>query len=426
MNTNHRAFRASITSTLLITAALVAPSVSATNGLFGLGYGARQVGIAGSGVAFPQDPLIAAINPAGVVFLDKQTEINLQYFSPSREYTTSGAGPGLPIPGPTVESDSESFIIPSAGFSWPISPDASIGLALYGNGGMNTDYSSNNTPFGAGTFFGGHTGVDYAQVFANVNYSRKFADGKASWGIAAVLNYSYLRMKGLSPSFNAASVDASNLSNEGYDHAFGVGLRVGVLGEVMPGLRLGASYQSEIRNTFDDYRGLFAHKGEFYIPANAQIGLAADIGPGVFTFDIQQIQYSESDTIGNTSTTILGGAPGGTDLLGDDVGFGWDNMTVYKAGYTWSENNGWTWRLGASYGEQPIPDSEVTFNIIAPGVIEHHYTAGFSKMLSNGNEVNVAFMYAPEKCVSGANLLNPANSDEICMDQFSVDVGMSF
>jgi len=403
-----------------LSALLIAPYAAATNGLFGLGYGARQTGIAGSGVAFPQDPLIAAINPAGVVFLGKQTEINLQYFSPSREYTVSGTGPGNPAPGQTVESDSERFLIPSAGFSWPISSEASVGLAIYGNGGMNTDYSSDNTPRGAGTFGGDHAGVDYMQIFTNMSYSRKFADGKASWGLGTILNYSRIRMNGLS-GFAGFSNNSADLSDRDYDHSFGIGLRVGVLGEVMPGLRLGASYQTKIKNTFNDYKGLFTHQGDFDIPAHGQIGLAADVGPGVFTFDIQQIQYSQSDAIGNTSRTLLTGG-----RLGDNVGFGWEDMTVYKAGYTWSGSDGWTWRLGASYGEQPIPDSEVTFSILAPGVIEQHYTAGFSKELDNGKELSVAFMYAPEKCVSGPSLFNSAQSVELCMDQFSVDVGLSF
>jgi len=403
-----------------LSALLIAPYASATNGLFSLGYGAKQTGIAGSGVAFPQDPLIAAINPAGVVFLGKQTEINLQYFSPSREYTISGTGAGSPA---TVESDSERFLIPSAAFSWPINSEASLGLAIYGNGGMNTDYSSSNTPSGAGTFGGDHAGVDYMQIFTNMNYSRKFSNGKASWGLSTILNYSRIRMNGLSL-FAPYSNNPTNLSDNNYDHAFGIGLRVGVLGEVMPGLRLGASYQTKIKNTFNDYKGLFTHQGDFDIPAHGQIGLAADIGPGVFTFDIQQIQYSQSDAIGNTSRTLQVGNVGGT--LGDNAGFGWGDMTIYKAGYTWAASDGWTWRLGASYGEQPIPDSEVTFSILAPGVIEQHYTAGFSKELSNGKELSVAFMYAPEKCVSGPSLFNSAQSVELCMDQFSVDVGLSF
>jgi long-chain fatty acid transport protein len=414
-----------ILGALLLSTAFIAPIASATNGLYSIGYGARQTGIAGSGVAFPQDPLIAAINPAGVVFASHHSEINLQYFAPMREYTIDGPGPmgpmdPPPFPGATVESDSESFFIPSAGFSWSLSPDASVGFAIYGNGGMNTDYASHNTPMGIGTFGGDHTGVNYAQLFANLSYSRKFADGKASWGISAIANYSYIKMEGLG-GFAMFSEDPSHLSDKNYDHAFGAGLRVGVLGEVMPGLRLGASYQTKIKNTFDEYKGHFANNGEFDIPAVAQIGLAADVGPGVLTLDVQHIYYSDSDAIGNTSRTLLTGG-----MLGDEVGFGWEDMTIVKAGYTWESGSDWTWRLGASYGDQPIPDDEVTFNIIAPGTIEQHYTAGFSKKLDSGKEVNVAFMYAPEKCVSGNALFVPSRSVEICMDQYSIDVGMSF
>lgn len=402
-----------VVSSLLVGSLLSPVIACATNGLFGLGYGARQVGIAGSGVAFPQDPLIAAINPAGVVYLGEEMELDIQYFSPEREYTIGGATPA------TVESDSEHFFIPSFGISHPLNDVSSVGLAVYGNGGMNTDYASSNTPFGAGTFGGDHTGVNYAQLFANLNYSRKFAEGKASWGIAAILNYSYIRMNGLS-GFAGFSVDPSALTNEGYDGDFGIGVRVGVMGEVLPGFTLAASYQTKIKNTFDDYKGLFANGGELDIPAVAQIGLAAELGVGTLTFDIQRMYYSDADAIGNTSRTLLTGGQ-----LGGVVGFGWDDMTVYKLGYTWETNNGWTWRVGASYGDQPIPDEEVTFSILATGVIEKHYTAGFTKTLSGGDEVSVALMYAPRECVSGNHLLAPTTV-EICMKQFSVNAGYSF
>lgn len=394
---------------------------SASNGLFALGYGARQVGIAGGGVAFPQDALIAAINPAGVVFVSEQMEIDIQYFSPSREYTVSGTpGKFAPFPGAAVKSDSENFFIPSFALSHVLDNKSSLGFAMYGNGGMNTDYASHDTPFGMGTFGGDHTGVNYAQIFANLNYSREFAEGHASWGVSAIFNYSYLRMDGLS-GFANFSEDSSHLSDEGYDQAFGFGLRVGILGEAVPGITLAASYQTEIKNTFDDYKGLFINSGEFDIPAIAQVGVAADVGPGTFTLDIQQIQYSDVDAIGNTSASLLTGSK-----LGDNVGFGWDNMTVYKMGYTWKANDDWTWRVGASYGEQPIPDEEVTFSILATGVMEYHYTAGFSKKLESGSDINVALMYAPGKRVKGADLFTPTNTVELCMDQLSVNAGYSF
>jgi long-chain fatty acid transport protein len=74
-----------------------------------------------------------------------------------------------------------------------MSSSAAEGIAIYGNGGMNTDYATRDTPFGAGVYGGDHTGVDYGQVFANLNYSRRFADNKASWGLAAIINYSFFK-----------------------------------------------------------------------------------------------------------------------------------------------------------------------------------------------------------------------------------------
>ena len=55
---------------------------------------------------------------------------------------------------------------------------------------------------------------------------------------------------------------------------------------------------------------------------------------------------------------------------------------------------GWTWRAGYSYGSQPIPDREVLFNILAPGVEEQHLTFGFSKLINDTKQISVASMPA--------------------------------
>lgn len=430
-------------------ATLLPAQVLATNGLYNHAYGARQSGIAGSGVAFPQDPLIAAINPAGVVQLDPSREIDLQFFSPMREYTVGpspASGSFPPFPGPAVESDSEEFFIPNIAYSWSLTSDKAVGFALYGNGGMNTDYAAAGTPSGVGSFGGGavpgaesRAGVDYAQLFANLSYSQKFSGGGGSWGAAAIANYSQIEFAGLA-GFAPFSLSPRNLSDRGKDADFGFGLRLGVQGEVSPGITLAASYQTEIANKFDDYSGLFPEGGKLHIPATAQLGLAAHGGAGTFTADIQHIFYESTEGVGDPGTTglptrcipsapfspapiasgsgCLGGVPG--------LGFGWEDMTVLKLGYTWPDTGGMTWRVGASFGDQPVPEKDVTFNIIAPGVIEQHYTVGFSKELASGNEFSFAFMYAPETCVKGPDLFTPGQTVELCMHQFALNAGLSF
>ena len=54
---------------------------------------------------------------------------------------------------PEAESDSEYFFIPHFGYNWMLASDKSIGVSVYGNGGLNTNYSE--SVFGAGS-----TGVD--------------------------------------------------------------------------------------------------------------------------------------------------------------------------------------------------------------------------------------------------------------------------
>jgi long-chain fatty acid transport protein len=186
----------------------------------------------------------------------------------------------------------------------------------------------------------------------------------------------------------------------------GYGAKLGWQGEVSPGLTLAASYQTKMSmDEFSDYAGLFAEQGGFDIPATWTLGLAYDkAGPGTLTFDVQKIMYSDVASIANPMLPNL--APGslGTD---NGPGFGWEDITVYKLGYQWSTSPDWTWRVGYSTGDQPIPDSEMLFNILAPGIMEQHFTGGFTKKTGPDSEFSLAAMYSPKNTVSGdRKLLN--------------------
>ena len=101
-------------------------------------------------------------------------------------------------------------------------------------------------------------------------------------------------------------------------------------------------------------------------------------------------------------------------------GFGYNDMTVVKAGYEWDQNDTWTFRVGYSITNQPIESSEVIFNILAPAVIEDHLTAGFTKSLSDDSEITMSFMYGAGEKVTGANPFDPGQMISIDMDQFQI------
>ena len=81
--------------------------------------------------------------------------------------------------------------------------------------------------------------------------------------------------------------------------------------------------------------------------------------------------------------------------------------------------------VSAIYVHQPIKGSNVLFNILAPGVQEWHLTGGLTHTLSNKDELSFAFMYSPQKTVTGPNLMSAGQSIDLSMTQFSLQFGWS-
>jgi long-chain fatty acid transport protein len=132
--------RAARTATLAA-AALAASNAGATNGYFSHGYGVKAQGMTGVGIALAQDGLAAATNPAGITALGNRADLGLTWFRPNR---------GAEIVGNAFGADADyggngtsNFFIPEFGYTRRLSDSLSVGLAVYGNGGMNTDYPVN-------------------------------------------------------------------------------------------------------------------------------------------------------------------------------------------------------------------------------------------------------------------------------------------
>lgn len=421
---------------LAVAAAVAAPGAFATTGYFSHGYSLKEKGMAGTGVAFAQDALAAATNPAGMVMVGNRMDLGVALFSPLREYSTTGApsgGPGTfpiaPYAGGTVDSDNTMFLIPNFGRNWMLDPNSSVGLSVYANGGMNTKWKAEDTGPGAPGVYSsaafalgdGTAGVDLAQLFVSGTYASKMTP-TSSWGASVILAYQKFKAYGLE-TFGAFSSDPSNLSNNGYDDSTGFGLKLGIQGEVSPGISLGASYQSEINmSEFDKYKGLFAEQGDFDIPATANVGLAWKTSKtSVLTFEIQKIWYSKVKSVGNPMLPNL--APGSLGTS-DGPGFGWDDVDVYRLGYQWQTSPDMTWRVGYIDNSQPIPSTEVVFNILAPAVQEQHITFGLTKQMAKNSEFTFAAMYSPEEKVSGPNPLEApgAQTIELKMKQYELGV----
>ena len=151
-------------------------------------------------------------------------------------------------------------------------------------------------------------------------------------------------------------------------------------------------------------------------------------------FDWQEIWYSDVGAVGNPDPEpvyLSDAGFGGTDLEGclggnRGGGFGWDDMTVYKFGASYQLDDTWTLRGGYSFTDQPIPKDQMTFNILAPAVMEDHFSVGFTKEQAGGNEWNLSFMYAPEQTLKGPSNFDPTQTVEFSMHQFELEVSYSW
>jgi long-chain fatty acid transport protein len=407
---------------VLVLAVAAAPAF-ATNGYFSHGYGTHYKGMAGAGAALHLSSLAPATNPAAMAFLSPRWDASIALFNPNRFYTVTGTPSGFPgtfglTPG-EVESDSRYFPIPALGANWKAGDNGAFGLALYGNGGMNTNWPT-------ATFYAGTpTGVNLSQLFVAPTYAVKLA-GKHALGVTAIGALQWFKAEGVG-SFAPFSSAPLKLSNNGNSYSYGGGARVGYLGDWSRYFSFGASYQTKIwMSDFTDYAGLFAEQGGFDIPANWVAGIAIKPTEHVdIALDVQQVLYSGIASVANPLLPNLMQSPLGADA---GAGFGWEDMTTLNGGVQLRAGKGWTWRAGYSYGSQPIPDKEVLFNILAPGVIEQHLTLGFSKLVKGTQEISLAVTRAFSKSITGPNPLEVPGlqSIELKMDQWDFEFCWSF
>ena len=461
MNTTIR-HAAALLSALALT--LLSGAASATNGYFTHGVGTESKGMAGSGIGSDaiNGPIMGASNPALAVFSNDSWEVGLAVFSPMRSYKASpslaqGQGGAFTVGEGRFDSSSEWFPIPYIAKNFKIAGDSVINLSFYGRGGMNTDWDSSSAsatsqacdPTGAavvtgpGPFCSGKAGVDLSQAFLAMNYADQVGDN-FSWGVGPVFAVQRFEATGIASftpftktfaeSFITTGMPApaDNLTNNSHDTSTGWGFAGGLWFSVSDAVSIGAAYQSKMSmSEFKDYSDLFAEKGGFDIPASTKIGVSfAGTNNVRVNLDVEHTEYSDVASVGNPMANIAGcptAGLGGTDLescLGgkNGAGFGWDDMTTYKVGVEWARSDTTAYRFGYSYGGQPIQSADVLFNVLAPGVMEQHFTFGMTKMRSGGGAWNVSLMYAPSTSVTGTNMFDPTQTIKLEMSQFEFEV----
>lgn len=393
---------------MALSALAAAPAAQATNGYFKIGAGSKNRGLAGAGIAFGQDAMASVINPASLANVGTRIDTGIELFKPKRKGQVDASGMAVPDLGAgarqggnaSEKSRSSAFFVPHVGFAKAWTSKVTLGVAVAGNGGMNTRYGDANSNTGniyveafapvigdtsTSTFQPGPSGfagllelpppngfgvpaavidpnlqvlntnpnntpalgVNLAQALIVPTIAYKLSPNH-SVGFSPVIGYQTFRAYGLGL-FQGFSSDPTNVTNNGNDESYGFGAQIGYLG-TFGKFSIGATARSKIyMDEFDDYSGLFAEQGDFDIPATFGVGVSfRPTSKLTIAADISRILYGDVDAIANKGPTadeffnaFVGALTGNPAAVSNPLGTndGW--------GFGWDDV--WVYKVGVNY-----------------------------------------------------------------------------
>lgn len=385
---------------------LAATPALATDGYFAHGYGAASKGMGGASFAVGGHGFAGANNPATAVATGDDLQFGLEWFSPKRKATRSGSA----FLDASVDSGREDFMVPEFSWNRKVGEDSAWGVTLYGNGGMNTTYDGGQLDCGFGPNTanllcgGGRLGVDLAQLIIAPTFAHRLAPGH-SIGIAPLLGYQKFKAFGLQafdnpPGFPPFTGSPGSVTNKDYDESLGAGLRLGYHGQ-FGAFGVGVTWASKMNmSKFKKYKGLFAEQGSFDIPSNYGLGVSWRGESLLVAADVLRIEYSGINSVGLPSLPV---APLGAN---NGPGFGWKDITAWRVGAEWQATGTLKLRAGYNKSDNPITPADVTFNILAPGVVRDHYSLGLAWDATDSLTFQVAATHAKKETVTGSSLFN--------------------
>ena len=412
--------RLMLASALLLS--LAAPRMAAMDGYFSNGYGPQCKALAGACTAVMQGTLAPAANPAAMFWAGSRVDMGVTFFNPNREFEVTGTPSRYPgtfglTPG-LVKSDTNLFVVPDFGMNWQWKENTTLGAAFYINGGMNTNYKKPvYGPLPAG--------ISMQQNYFTPTVAHRFG-ARHIVGLTAIAAWQTFKANGLN-ALEAFSSAPTKMTDNDKANSLGMGGRFGYLGNWTKWMTFGASYQTKIRmSKMDKYSGLFAGQGSFDIPSLYNIGV--NLKPTEkwsVSLDMERILFGGVRSMNNPMLPNLKTSKFGLD---DGPGFGAQNITIGRVGVQFTPKKSLTLRAGFSHGQEPIPSTEVLFNLMSPGVLTTHVAGGFTKAVGDGKLLHFSLVRALPASLTGPNALEVPGLQTIAlrMNQWEATLGFSF
>jgi long-chain fatty acid transport protein len=396
--------------------ALGAVPAQAQIGVLFTGAGAVNRSMGGAAVAAPLDASGALYwNPATTSALPSSSiDFGAELLYPQTRLGSSvpanGFGPGIPPIGlsGSTRGDDGVFAIPSMALVYK--PEDSIwtyGFGVFVVGGFGTNYPSSGTnpfaapvnpiltpqpPFGMGL---GSVYADLQILELTPTVSVQLTD-RLSIGGGPTLAMANLRAD---PLF-LATPDANGNYPPGTHSrtSWGGGFQLGAFYKLDNGWNLGASFKSpQWMDAFHfqtvDQFGQPRDVGfRFNVPMITSVGVGyTGFDRWVLAADFRYVDYRHTEGFEQS-----GFAPNGMVQ-----GLGWRSVFATSLGAQYQMTDTLSVRGGYSYNQDPISDSQSSFNVASPTIIEHAVYLGVSYQVSSALSLSLAYLHGFQNSVEG-------------------------
>lgn len=399
----------------------------------------KSLGMAGVGVAFPQDSLSSVFNPALGVDIGNRIDVGGIWVQTHGQMDIVGNSPVTLAPGLTIPSNNgrykanrhNNIVSPDLGINYMVcgSCDFSIGLILYNKDYLQVGYDRGIPLFGGpsavnplGT--GSRVGLEGIQEAISAVSSMRF-DNHA-FGIAVQLGIQRFKVRGVE-NFDRAlfSQAPSHVTNRNGDYSYGLGVVLGYTWQPMQGFRLGLAYESRTHMTrLHNYSGFLENKGRLDYPERWSAGVDIELMPCLnFDVDFQWVRRKGVGSLGNNAPPTF--ASLANNKLGSKggPGFGWKNQPFVRTGLAYQlPQYDLVLRTGYRWTQQPIHSADTIVNALTLDLVENVFCVGATWTPVCGNEISVFYGHGFRKKLHGTKQLEGPLGGGVANIQSSVDV----
>lgn len=333
-------------------------------------------------VAHPQDAMVGAINPAGMVWVGCRADLGLTYIQTNLRNVIEGnrRPPFLPNANGVFHSKNE-ILLPELGINRMLNDRLSVGVSVLSRGNK-TGFRTRVPILGTSKNFV-QVGIPY--ITPSVSYM--ITDCQSIGLGINIVPFVLFKIKGFE-NLRATSEHPHHVTNKNFEYMGpGIGFRLGWVWSICDKLMVGATYESKtwVRRT-KKYTGIIPNK-EFQFPQNMGVGITfKPTCKLVIGLEAYAWLWNGPRFFGNRlSITHPGGSRHST-------GRGFRNQVMSKIGVSYDVNDCLTVRAGFAKAINQVPRSQTLNDFSLLLMNTTRATAGATYKWGC-NEISIAYMH---------------------------------